>query len=66
MTEIRTTAQPVRPGVYARGADTVDAILKAAKHVLVEEGASAFTLQRIATQCGLRLGMLIITFPARK
>lgn len=66
MTKIRTTTARVRPGIYARGADTVDAILKAAKHVLVEEGASAFTLQRIATQCGLKVGHVNHHFPRKE
>lgn len=66
MTKIRATPTRVRPGIYARGADTVDAILKAAKHVLVEEGASAFTLQRIATQCGLKVGHVNHHFPRKE
>jgi len=55
-----------RPGVYARGSDTVNAILKAAAHVLVEEGASAFTLRRIAEECGLKLGNVSRHFPRKE
>jgi DTW domain-containing protein YfiP len=36
----------LRPGTYARGTETVDAILHAAQTVLIEEGASAFTIRR--------------------
>jgi len=59
-------AAPARPGVYSRGADTVDAILKAALHVLVEEGASAFTLRRIASECGLQVGNVSRHFPRKE
>jgi AcrR family transcriptional regulator len=45
-----------RPGIYACGSDTVNSILKAALHILIEEGAAAFTLRRIASECGLKLG----------
>lgn len=57
---------PPRPGVYSRGSDTVDAILKAALHVLVEEGASAFTLRRIAAQCGIKVGNVSRHFPRKE
>ena len=57
---------PPRPGVYSRGSDTVDAILKAALHVLVEEGASAFTLRRIAAQCGMKVGNVSRHFPRKE
>ena len=57
---------PPRPGVYSRGSDTVDAILKAALHVLVEEGASAFTLRRIASECGMKVGNVSRHFPRKE
>lgn len=57
---------PPRPGVYSRGSDTVDAILKAALHVLVEEGASAFTLRRIAAQCDMKVGNVSRHFPRKE
>ncbi len=56
---------PVRPGIYGRGTETVDLILNAALDVLVEEGAAAFTLRRIATRCGMQVGRLSYHF-ARK
>jgi AcrR family transcriptional regulator len=59
-------AAPVRPGVYSRGSDTVTAILKAALHVLVEEGASAFTLRRIAAESGLQVGNVSRHFPKKE
>lgn len=54
-----------RPGHYARGAETVDQILDAAMDVLIDEGAGAFTLRRIATRCGIQVGKLTHHF-ARK
>lgn len=61
----RATAR-TRPGIYARGSETVDAILKAALHVLIEEGESAFTLRRIAQQCGLNVGNVSRHFPRKE
>ena len=61
-----TSSAPPRPGVYSRGSDTVDAILKAALHVLIEEGASAFTLRRIASECGLKVGNVSRHFPRKE
>lgn len=55
-----------RPGIYACGSDTVNAILQAALHVLIEEGASAFTLRRIAGECGLKLGNVSRHFPRKE
>lgn len=54
-----------RPGIYSRGTETVDLILKAALDVLIDEGASAFTLRRIAARCDMRVGNLSYHF-ARK
>lgn len=54
-----------RPGVYGRGTETVDLILKAALDVLVDEGAAAFTLRRIAARCDMKVGNLSYHF-ARK
>lgn len=59
-------AAPRRPGIYARGSETVDAILKAALRVLIDEGASAFTLRRIAQQCGLNVGNVSRHFPRKE
>jgi AcrR family transcriptional regulator len=62
----RSATTTKRPGVYSRGSETVDAILKAALHVLIEEGASAFTLRRIAQQCGLNVGNVSRHFPRKE
>lgn len=59
-------AAPTRPGVYARGTETVDAILKAALTVLIEEGASAFTIRRIAAACGMKVGNVSYHFPRKE
>lgn len=66
MSDDRNVTRRRKPGVYSRGAETVDAILKAALHVLVEEGATAFTLQRIATECGLKVGHVNHHFPRKE
>ena len=58
-------AAPPRPGVYVRGAETVELILEAALAVLIDEGAGAFTLRRIAARCGMKVGNLSYHF-ARK
>jgi len=54
------------PGTYARGTETVDAILKAAHHVLIEEGASAFTIRRIAAASGMKVGNVSYHFPRKE
>jgi AcrR family transcriptional regulator len=66
MANTPTQAKQRRPGVYLRGTETVNAILKAAMRVLVEEGASAFTLQRIAAECGLKVGHVNYHFPRKE
>lgn len=55
-----------RPGVYSRGTETVDLILKAALEVLIDEGAEAFTLRRIATRSGMKVGNLSYHFPRKE
>lgn len=55
-----------RPGVYARGADTVDTIIKAALRVIIDEGASAFSIRRIGAECGLKVGNVSYHFPRKE
>lgn len=55
-----------RPGTYLRGTETVDAILKAAHDVLIDEGASAFTVRRIAAACGMKVGNVSYHFPRKE
>jgi len=55
-----------RPGTYTRGTETVDAILKAAHDVLIEEGASAFTIRRIANASGMKVGNVSYHFPRKE
>lgn len=64
--DIPTKRATERPGIYSRGSETVDVILKAAAHVLIEEGASAFTLSRIALECGLKVGNVSHHFPRKE
>ncbi|MFT3965214.1 MAG: TetR family transcriptional regulator [Sphingobium sp.] len=59
-------AGPVRPGIYTRGTETVGAILKAALTVLIEEGAVAFTIRRIASECGMKVGNVSYHFPRKE
>jgi AcrR family transcriptional regulator len=55
-----------RPGTYLRGTETVDAILKAALRVLINEGAGAFTIRRIAAECGTKVGNVSYHFPRKE
>jgi AcrR family transcriptional regulator len=59
-------APVARPGIYARGTETVDSILKAALTVLIEEGASAFSVRRIASTCGMQVGNVSYHFPRKE
>jgi AcrR family transcriptional regulator len=60
------TGPAARPGTYARGTETVDAILKAALGVLIDEGAGAFTIRRIAAECGMKVGNVSYHFPRKE
>jgi AcrR family transcriptional regulator len=62
----KSGAVPARPGIYPRGAETVDLILKAALAVLIDEGAAAFTLRRIAAKCDVKVGNLSYHFPKKE
>ncbi len=55
-----------RPGAYACGTETIEQILRAALNVLVEEGSNAFTLRRIAAECGMKVGNLSYYFPHKE
>ncbi|MBB3860334.1 AcrR family transcriptional regulator [Novosphingobium hassiacum] len=55
-----------RPGTYVRGTETVDAIIKAAMRVLIDEGAGAFTIRRIAAECGMKVGNVSYHFPKKE
>lgn len=62
----QVSGAPGRPGTYARGAETVDQILKAALSVLISEGAGAFTIRRIAAECGMKVGNVSYHFPRKE
>jgi len=66
MTEESIMLWAVRPGTYARGTETVDSILTAARTVLIDEGAAAFTIRRIAAECGLKVGNVSYHFPRKE
>lgn len=57
---------PPREGGYAKGHETREQILRAALHLLIEEGYRAMTMRRIASECGLQLGNLTYHFPTRE
>jgi len=65
MTVVETVTR-AKPGIYARGTETVDQILKAAATVLIEEGASAFSVRRIASACGMQVGNVSYHFPRKE
>lgn len=62
----QTSPHPSRPGIYARGTETVDAILKAALAVLIDEGAECFTIRRIAARCDMKVGNVSYHFPRKE
>lgn len=66
MTEESIMLWAARPGTYTRGTETVDAILTAARTVLIDEGAAAFTIRRIAAECGLKVGNVSYHFPRKE
>jgi AcrR family transcriptional regulator len=66
MADTLTDIAPARPGIYARGTETVDAILKAALSVLIDEGATAFTIRRIAAACDMKVGNVSYHFPRKE
>ena len=66
VTEDTALLMPVRPGTYTRGTETVDAILTAARNVLIDEGAAAFTIRRIAAACGMKVGNVSYHFPRKE
>lgn len=66
MSDENTQVLAARPGTYARGTETVDSILKAARAVLLDEGAGAFTIRRIAAECGVKVGNVSYHFPRKE
>ena len=56
---------PPRTGGYARGQDGFEQILKSALSLLVNHGASALTLRRIATESGMNVGSLNYYFRSK-
>ena len=55
-----------REGGYARGQEGLERILKAALSLLIEQGASALTLRRIAAECGLKAGNIAYYFASKE
>ena len=54
-----------RTGGYARGQDGFEQILRSALTLLVDQGASALTLRRIATESGMNVGSLNYYFKSK-
>lgn len=55
-----------REGGYAKGQETREHILRAALHILIEEGFRAMSMRRVAAACGMRLGNLTYHYPSRE
>ncbi|SEH13886.1 transcriptional regulator, TetR family [Sphingopyxis sp. YR583] len=55
-----------RIGGYARGQDGFEQILRSALSLLVDHGASALTLRRIATESGMNVGSLNYYFKSKE
>jgi AcrR family transcriptional regulator len=55
-----------RDGGYARGREGHEAILRAALHLLVEEGYRAMSMRRVAAACDIKLGNLTYYFPTKE
>lgn len=66
MTEAASASLSSRAGGYARGAATAEAIVKAARKVLIEDGAAHFTVRRIAAECGMKVGNVSYHFPRKE
>lgn len=64
--DMNVMTSPPKPGIYARGTETVDAILKAALSVLIDEGAAAFTIRRIAARADMKVGNVSYHFPRKE
>jgi AcrR family transcriptional regulator len=54
-----------REGGYSRGQEGFEQILRAALHLLVEQGSKALTLRRIAAECGMNVGNLNYYFKSK-
>ena len=59
-------AFPPREGGYAKGHDSREQILRAALHLLVEQGHRALSMRKIAAECGMKLGNLTYHFASRE
>jgi AcrR family transcriptional regulator len=57
---------PSRKGGYARGQAGLEQILRAALAVLIDEGAQALTLRRIAAVCDMNVGNLNYYFRSKQ
>ena len=55
-----------REGGYARGQEGLEQILHGAFRILVDHGFEAFTLRRIAAECGMSQGNLSYYFPSKQ
>ena len=66
MNDIPSFVIRARPQGYACGTETIEHILRAAVRVLENEGWDAFTLRRIASECGLTVGNLSYHFATKE
>lgn len=61
-----TRLKPRKTPVQGRSKATCDAVLEAAARILVEEGRSALTTNRIAERAGVSVGSLYQYFPGKE
>lgn len=58
-------AEPVRSGLRAQGQRTRNAIIRAARKLLLEGGSLEFSLREVATRAGISISNLQYYFPSR-
>ncbi len=66
MTSVPDLKIRVRPGAYAKSAETVQHILDATLKVLMRDGYSALSLRRIGSECGLSVGNISYHFQSKQ
>lgn len=54
-----------RSGIYSKGQNRVATIITAAENILIEEGYHNFSLRKVATAAGIKLGNLQYYFPTK-
>lgn len=60
-----STNKKPRIGIYSKGQNRVSSIVDAAETLLIEEGYHNFSLRKVATAAGIKLGNLQYYFPTK-